>query len=131
MKGLLMRWLFLGLAVMVAAYVIPGIRVDGIFAALWAAALLGFLNAFFRPILLVVTLPLNMVTFGLFTFAINAFLLLMVSGVVSGFHVEGFGSGLFGSLVISLTSWLLSSFINEKGQIEYVVMRRGQNGRWE
>ncbi|MBN1140415.1 MAG: phage holin family protein [Deltaproteobacteria bacterium] len=131
MKGLLIRWLFLALAVMMAAYLIAGIRVEGFFSALMAAALLGFLNAFFRPILLILTLPLTMVTLGLFTFVINAFLLLMVSGVVSGFHVDGFGAGLLGSLVIGLVSWLLSSFINDKGHIEYIVMRRGQNGRWE
>ena len=131
MRGLLIRWLVLALAVMMAAYLISGIRVDGFFSALMAAALLGFLNAFFRPILLILTLPLTMVTLGLFTFVINAFLLLMVSGVVGGFHVDGFGAGLLGSLVISLVSWLLSSFINDKGHIEYIVMRRGQNGRWE
>lgn len=131
MKGLMIRWLFLSLAVMVASYLIAGIRVEGFFAALVAAALLGFLNSFFRPILLILTLPLNLVTLGLFTFVINAFLLLMVSGVVGGFHVEGFGAGLLGSLVISVVSWLLSSFVNDQGKFEYVVLHRGEDGRWK
>lgn len=131
MKGLLIRWLFLAVAVMIAAYLIDGIRVEGFFAALLAAALLGFLNAFFRPVLLILTLPLNLLTLGLFTFIINTFLLLMVSGVIGGFHVEGFGAGLLGSLIISIVSWLLSSFINDQGRIEYVVMHKKHGGRWE
>ena len=131
MKGLLIRWLFLALAVMAASYLIAGIRVDGFLSALLAAGLLGFLNAFFRPILLILTLPLNLVTLGLFTFVINAFLLLMVSGVVGGFHVDGYGAGLLGSLIVSVVSWLLSSFINDQGRIEYIVMRKQDSGRWE
>ncbi|NLC71854.1 MAG: phage holin family protein [Desulfuromonadaceae bacterium] len=131
MKGLLVRWLFLALAVMVASYLIAGIRVDGFVSALLVAGLLGFLNAFFRPILLILTLPLNLLTLGLFTFVINAFLLLMVSGVVGGFHVDGFGAGLLGSLIISVVSWLLSSFINDQGRIENIVMHKKTDGSWE
>ena len=131
MKGILIRWLILALAVMLASYLITGIRVEGFLSALIAAALLAFLNAFFRPILLILTLPINLLSLGLFTFAINAFLLMMVSGMIDGFHVEGFGAGLLGSLIISLVSWLLSSFINDRGQVEYIVMQKGSDGRWK
>ena len=131
MKGILIRWLILALAVMLASYFITGIRVDGFLSALIAAALLAFLNAFFRPILLILTLPINLLSLGLFTFAINAFLLMMVSGVIDGFHVDSFGAGLLGSLVISLVSWLLSSFINDRGQVEYITMQKSRDGHWK
>jgi len=77
------------------------------------------------------TLPLNILTLGLFTFVINALLLMMVSGVISGFYVRGFGSALLGSLIISLVSWLLSSFINDQGRVEVIALRQRSNGRWE
>jgi putative membrane protein len=131
MKGILIRWLILALAVMLASYMITGIRVEGFLSALIAAALLAFLNAFFRPILFILTLPINLLSLGLFTFAINAFMLMMVSGVIDGFHVDSFGAGLLGSLIISLVSWFLSSFINDRGQVEYITMQKGRGGRWE
>jgi putative membrane protein len=131
MKGLMIRWLILAFAVMLASYFISGIRVDGFWSALIAAALLAFLNAFFRPILFILTLPITLLTLGLFTFVINAFLLMMVSGVIDGFHVDSFGAGLLGALVISLVSWLLSSFINDRGQVEYIVMQKGRDGQWK
>ena len=90
MKGILIRWLILTAAIMVASYLISGIEVRGFLSAFLAAAILGVLNAFFRPILIVLTLPLNILTLGLFTFVINALLLEMASGVISGFEVHGF-----------------------------------------
>jgi putative membrane protein len=71
------------------------------------------------------------VTFGLFTFVINALLLKMVSGVVPGFYVHGFWSAVFGSLIISLVSWALSSFINEQGKVGYIELRKKNGDRWE
>ncbi len=113
----LVRWLILTVAIMVAAFMVGGIHVDGFMSAFFAAAILGVLNAFFRPVLLILTLPLNLVTLGLFTFVINAFLLMMASGVISGFEVAGFFSALFGSLLISLVSWGLNGFVNERGRL--------------
>ena len=137
MKGLLIRWLVLTVAIVVAAYLMEGIRVEGFFSALCAAAMLGILNAFFRPVLIILTLPLNVITLGLFTFVINAVLLMMASGVISGFRVEGFWAALFGSLVISIVNWVLSSFINEQGRVERVnrqdvtALRKRDDGTWE
>jgi putative membrane protein len=131
MKGVVLRWLILTVAIMVAAYLIQGIEVKGFGSALLAAALLGILNAFFRPILIILTLPLNILTLGLFTFVINAFLLMMASGVIGGLEVHGFWAALFGSLVISIVSWLLSSFINERGRVGYIDLKKRDNGRWE
>lgn len=130
MRGILLRWLFLTIAILAAAYLLGGIEVSGFFSALLAAALLGFLNAVFRPILLILTLPINVLTLGFFTFVINALLLMMASGVIGGFHVHGFWSALFGSLIISVVSSLLSSFISDRGRIEYIVLEK-RGDRWE
>ena len=131
MKGLVIRWLFLTVAILVAAYLIEGIEVKGFWSAFFAAAILGVLNAVFRPILIILTLPINILTLGFFTFVINAVLIMMVSGVIGGFEVQGFWPALLGSLVISLVSWLLSSFINEQGRVGYLDLRKRRDGKWE
>ncbi|MCU0596315.1 MAG: phage holin family protein [Desulfobacterota bacterium] len=131
MKGLVVRWLFLTVAILVAAHLIEGIEVKGFWSAFLAAAILGVLNALFRPVLIILTLPINILTLGLFTFVINAILMMMVSGVVGGFEVHGFWSALLGSLVISLVSWLLNSFINEQGRVGYVDLKKREDGKWE
>jgi putative membrane protein len=131
MRGLILRWLILTAAITVASYLLDGIAVTGFFSALFAAAILGVLNAFFRPVLIILTLPINILTLGLFTFLINAMLLKMVSGVISGFQVHGFWSAVFGSLVISIVSWLLSSFVNSKGRVQYIDLERKSGNRWE
>ena len=131
MRGLFLRWLILTVAIMFASYLMDGIHVSGFFSAFLAAAILGILNAFFRPILILLTLPINILSLGLFTFLINAMLLKMASGVISGFEVYGFWSAFFGSLVISLVSWLLSSFISEEGKVSYIDLRKKDGNRWE
>ena len=135
MKGILIRWFILTLAILLSAYVIDGIVVTGFFPALFAAAVLGILNAFFRPVLLILTLPVNIVTLGLFTFVINALLLKMASGVISGFDIHGFWAAVLGALVISVVSWFLNSFVSGQGRIgpnEVIdLKRRGDGGRWE
>jgi len=131
MRGLFIRWLILTAAIMFASYVIEGIVVKGFFSALLAAAVLGILNAFFRPILIVLTLPINILSLGLFTFIINAMLLKMVSVVISGFEVYGFWSAVFGSLLISIVSWILSSFVNERGRVQYIDLKKKDGDRWE
>ena len=131
MRGIVIRWLMLTFAIFMAAYLIDGIRVSGLPSAILAAAVLGILNAFLRPILLLLTLPLNILTLGLFTFAINAILLMMASGVISGFDVEGFGSALLGALFISAVSWLLTSLISDRGTVQVIDLRHKGGNRWE
>jgi putative membrane protein len=131
MPGLLLRWLVLTAAIMIAAYVIEGIQVGGFLSAFFTAAILGILNAFFRPILIVLTLPINVLTLGLFTFVINALMLMMASGVISGFAVSGFWAAVFGSLLISLVSWILNSLINDRGKVEVIDLKKRDGGRWE
>ncbi|MGO8943599.1 MAG: phage holin family protein [Syntrophobacteraceae bacterium] len=124
MNGVLIRWLVLTISIILTSYLVDGIYVESFFSALFAALVLGILNALFRPVLIVITLPINILTLGLFTFVINALLLKMVSGVVPGFYVYGFWSAVFGSLIISLVSWLLSSFVSDRGGISYIEMKK-------
>lgn len=131
MRGIVIRWLVLTAAILFASYVLDGIRVSDFFSAFFAAAILGVLNAFLRPILIIITLPINILTFGLFTFIINALLLKMASGVIPGFEVHGFWPAVFGSLIISIVSWFLNSIINESGRVEYIDMKKGPGDRWE
>jgi putative membrane protein len=131
MRGIFIRWLILTLAILIASYLIDGIEVRGFVSAFFAAAMLGILNAFFRPILIILTLPINILTLGLFTFIINAMLLKMASSVISGFEVQTFWSALFGSLIISIVSWFMSSFISDRGRVEYIDLKRKDRDRWE
>jgi len=131
MRGIFIRWVVLTLAILFAAYVIDGITVSGFFSAFFAAAVLGVLNAILRPVLLIVTLPINILTLGLFTFIINALLLKMASGVIPGFEVQGFWPAVLGGLIISIASWLLNSLVNDRGKVEYIDLRKGEGGRWE
>jgi len=136
MQWLLIKWLCLTGAILFTSYVVDGIYVSGIFSALFTAAALGILNMFFRPILLILTLPVNIMTLGLFTFVINALMLKMASGLIAGFHVDGFWAAVFGSLMISLANWFLTSLIEGKRQKpkppsdEYIDLNR-RDGRWE
>ena len=119
MIGIFIRWLTLTGAIILTSYLLDGIQVNSFFSAFLAAAILGILNAFFRPIALLITLPINILTIGLFTFVINALMLKMASGVIPGFNVYGFWSAVFGSLMISVISWLMNSFINDRGSVTY------------
>ena len=133
MRGVLLRWLVLTAAVLTASWLLDGIRVNGIFPAILAAALLGILNAVLRPLLILLTLPLNILTLGLFTFAINALMLMIVSAVIPGFDVRGFWTAVLGALIIGAASWLLNRFIGSKGKVEtaaYIDLKQ-RRGRWE
>ena len=133
MRGVLLRWLVLTAAVLTAAWLLDGIRVTGILPALLAAALLGILNAILRPLLILLTLPLNILTLGLFTFVINALMLMIVSSVIPGFDVRGFWTAVLGALIIGAASWLLNRFIGSRGRVEtgeYIDLKQ-RRGRWE
>lgn len=97
-------------AVMVASAFIPGIRYDTAGSLLAAALLLGILNAFVRPVLLLLSAPLILLTLGLFILVVNGLMLRWVPSFVPGFHVDTFGSAFWGSIVIGIVSWLLSAF---------------------
>lgn len=113
---LLVRWLILTASIMIASYLIDGIRVNSFLSAFCAAAILGILNCFFKPILILLTLPLNILTLGIFTLVINAFLLKLTTGVIPGFEIQGFWPAVLGALVISIVSGLLFLIIPDRGQ---------------
>jgi putative membrane protein len=99
-------------AILIISYLFPKmIWVDGFLAALVAAFLLGIVNTIIRPILVLLTLPLTLVTLGFFLLVINGLMLWLVSALVSGFHVSGFWGAVLGSILISIVSWLLSKFL--------------------
>ncbi|MGB9682353.1 MAG: phage holin family protein [bacterium] len=102
------RWLILTIAICLLPYVIKGISVSNIGYALLAGLILGILNLIIKPILQIITLPINIITLGLFTLIINAILLEMVAWIVPGFYVATFWSAIWGGLVISLVSGILS-----------------------
>lgn len=95
---------------MVASAFLHGIRYDTVPALIAAALLLGILNAFVRPVLLILSAPLILLTLGFFILVVNGLMLLIVPGIVTGFHVDSFGSAFWGAIVISIVSWLLSAF---------------------
>jgi putative membrane protein len=100
------------LAILIISYLFPKmIWVEGFLAALVAAFLLGIVNTIIKPILVLFTLPLTILTLGLFLLVINGLMLWLVSALVRGFHVSGFWGAVFGSILISLVSWLLSKFL--------------------
>ena len=99
-------------AILIISYLLPGlIRVEGIWAALVAAFLLGVVNAVLRPILIFFTLPITVLTLGLFLLVINGLMLWLVSAIVKGFQVNGFWGAVLGSILISIVSWILSRFL--------------------
>jgi putative membrane protein len=112
MGSLLLRWLLSALALLAVAYLYPGVKVESFFAAVVAALVLGLANAVIRPILVILTLPVTILTLGLFLFVINALLFWLVAEIVKGFSVQGFLAALVGSLLYSLitlvVSWLVS-----------------------
>ncbi len=133
MRGVLLRWLVLTAAVLVASWLLDGIHVNGVFPALLAAAALGMLNAFFRPLLILLTLPINILTLGLFTFLINALMLKIASEAIPGFDVHGFWTAVIGALIIGAVSWLLNLFVGGRGKVErtsYIDLQK-KGGRWE
>ena len=109
---LLIRLIINMVAILIISYLFPRvIKVDGFWAALIAALLLGIVNAIIRPILVLLTLPITILTLGLFLLVINGLMLWLVAALVRGFHVNGFFGAVLGSVLISFVSWILSRFL--------------------
>jgi putative membrane protein len=121
--GFLIRLVLNALALLLVSTVIPGIEVRGVLPALAAAFFLGMVNAVVRPVILILTLPLTIMTLGLFIPLLNAALLKLVSLMIRGFEVHGFWSAVFGAILISLISGFLNLLINDRGRIEVFVHR--------
>jgi len=110
MIRLLIRWVLFALALLFTAWVVPGISFVNFQTAMLAALIMGLVNIFIRPILLILSLPLNLLTLGLLTFIINALMLLLIAKLVAGFVITGFFAALLGSIVLSI----ISIFINKR-----------------
>jgi putative membrane protein len=123
MRGLLIRWVSTAFALWLTSLIIRGIEVDGVLPLFFAAVVLGIFNAILRPLILLVTFPINLVTLGLFTFVINGAMLKLTSDVVRGFSIHGFWSAVVGALLLSVFSFLLNVFVSENGRIEYIYVR--------
>jgi putative membrane protein len=111
MIKLLVVWLINAVALIAVAYLMPGIAVSSFGAALVAALVLGLVNAFVRPILVLLTLPVTILTLGLFIFVLNGLLFWMVGSWLQGFEVAGFWPAVFGAIVFSIISWALSALV--------------------
>ena len=108
---LLLVWLINAAALMAVAYLLPGIAVSGFITALVAALVLGLVNAVIRPILILLTLPVTLLTLGLFIFVINGLMFWFVGSFIAGFTVAGFWPGVFGAIGYSIVSWALSALL--------------------
>ena len=124
MTGIIIRMLITAAGLAVAAWIVPGISFSGPGALLLAALLMGLVNAFVRPFAVVLTLPLTILTLGLFLLVVNAAMFGLVAWLLDGFAVSGFFAALFGWLIVSFVSWLASSFFGPRGRYEVIVVER-------
>lgn len=124
MVGFLLRLLAVALGLWLASELVTGIHVQGARTLLGAALLLGLVNAVVRPLVVILTLPVTILTLGLFLLVINAAMLGLVAWIFDDFTIAGFGSALLGAMVVSVTAWFASHFIGPRGRIETIVMRR-------
>ena len=124
MRGFLVRFLIAIAGVALAAWLVPGIALRGTGTLVLAALLLGVVNAVVRPVVLLFTLPLTVLTLGLFVLVINAAMFGLVAWLLPGLGVGGFGSALLGSLIVSFTSWIASWTIGPSGRVELMIVRR-------
>ncbi len=125
MLGFLLRWAINFLALVVAGIGVDGMRIQSIGAGLLAAAVLGIVNAIIRPVVLLLTLPINIITLGLFTIVINAVMLEITAYIVPGFGIDTFGAALLGALIVGIVSWILNLFVSGDGTVVYI--RRARN----
>jgi putative membrane protein len=117
MSGFLLKWAVNIISLLVVLHTVPGIRADRFETAVVAALLLGLINVFLKPIVILLTLPLNILTLGFFTLIINGLMLYLVSKLVPGFNIAGFWNAFWGALVFSIISFLLNLYINPEGRI--------------
>jgi putative membrane protein len=113
------------------SWLFEGIQVSTVGRAFVAALFLGIFNALIRPVLLIMTLPINLLTLGLFTLVINGLMLWLTAWLLDGFEVHGFWAAVGGALVMSLISWLSNGLVNDRGKVEVIHMQMGPHGRWE
>ncbi len=112
------------LGLFLASWLVSGVTITGAGSFIFAAIMLGLVNAFIRPVALLLTLPITLVTLGLFLFVVNAAMFGLVAWMLDGFYVAGFWSAVFGSIVVSITATISSWYIGPDGRFEVYVIRR-------
>jgi putative membrane protein len=125
MQGFIVRMLITAVGLALAAWVVPGITMSGPGTLLFAALLMGIVNGFVRPVVIVLTLPLTLMTFGLFLLVINAGMFGLVAWMLSGFAVSGFLAALFGWIIVSVFAWIASWYIGPRGRYDVIIIGRG------
>ena len=110
----LLKWLINSLAIMLLAIIIPGVDIAGLWTALWLVVLLGLINVTLKPLLILLTLPINFLTLGLFTLVINAVLILFASSLLKGFSVDGFFTALIFSLILSVFNYIINILFKKR-----------------
>ena len=131
MEGFLIRAAVVGIGLWLASKIVSGIAFNSTETLIAAALLLGIVNAFVRPIIVILTLPITLLTLGLFLLVINALMILLVAWFLPGFMVAGFGSAVFAAIIVSLTSWVMSGWIGPRGRVEVMTVRQsGGRERW-
>jgi putative membrane protein len=133
MQGFLIRAVIVGIGLWLASKIVPGITFRTTEALIAAALLLGVINAIVRPILIILTLPITLVTLGLFLLVINGLMIELTAWFLTDFVVSGFWAAFFAAIVVGLTSWVMSSWVGSPGgRIDNVVtLRQTAPGRWE
>ncbi len=124
MQGFLLRTGITALGLAAAAALVPGIDYDQTLTLLVAALFLGFVNAVVRPLAIILTLPITLLTLGFFLWIINGLMLALVAALLDGFRVEGLLPAMLGSVIVGLTSWVGSSFIGSGARVERIALRR-------
>ncbi|OGX27668.1 MAG: hypothetical protein A2879_05870 [Omnitrophica WOR_2 bacterium RIFCSPHIGHO2_01_FULL_49_10] len=127
MRGFLVRWLINIAAMILVINIVPGIHSEGRLATIMAALVLGLINATLRPIVFALTLPLTILSFGIFTLLMNGFFFYLVSKIVEGFVIDDFSAAFWGALCFSVVSFLLNLFIGPQGRFK-VYRYDGRNG---
>jgi len=124
MPGLLIRMFIGAMGLWIASELVPGMEITGMGTLVAAAFLLGIVNAVVRPLIVILTFPITIVTLGLFLLVINAAMLGLVAWLLDGFMLSGFFSAIAGSLVVSATGWFASWYIGPRGRFEILIIRR-------
>lgn len=124
MQGIILRTLIYMLGLFLASALVPGVSISGAWTFILAAVLLGLVNAIVRPIAFVLTLPITLVTLGLFLFVLNAGMFALVAAMLDNFVVAGVWSALFGAIILSITSTVASWYIGPDGRVEVIVVTR-------
>ena len=124
MRGLVIRWVITAASLWLTSLIVRGMEFEGISALFFAAVVLGIFNAALRPLVLVITFPINLLTLGFFTLVINGAMLKLTSDVVRGFALHGFWSAVIGALLLSAFSFAINLFISDSGRVQYLYVER-------